>query len=146
MHLECYNHYPAPIAFEQKSLLPGIRWVYNQLIERNLVLPTAHFPHFETIEFNLIDNTTIQELHAQYMDDPTPTDVITFHHGEVFISYDTAVSESSSRHLSLEEELFRYHVHGLLHLAGYDDLEEADYQSMHELQESFISEWDDRQK
>jgi len=136
-----YNHYPSPIAFEQSTLLPKLKKTYAALTSRSLIKPGAHLETIQEIEFNLINDETICDLHAQFMDDPTPTDVITFHHGEVFISYDTALREADERTIPLAEELFRYHVHGLLHLAGYDDLSEPEYTEMHALQESLISEF-----
>ncbi len=73
------------------------------------------------IELNLVDDDTITDVHAEFLDDPTPTDVITFHHGEIFVSLDTAHRYADENGISQREELFRYLVHGLVHLHGYLD-------------------------
>lgn len=138
MNLDCYNHYPAPIEYEPNSMRKALKLVLKHLREKDLILPEAHLHKIQEIEFNLVDDSTIIELHRDYMDDPTPTDVITFHHGEVFVSYDTALQESAERKILLAQELYRYHVHGLLHLAGYDDLTTIDHTTMHKLQEELI--------
>jgi len=136
--LECFNHYPAPISFEQNTLIPLLNKVVQKLNDDALILAGSPLSHLETVEFNLIDDSVISKIHQDFMEDSSTTDVITFQHGEIFISYDTALVESSSRKIPLKEELFRYHVHGLLHLAGYDDQSPEDYKLMHELQESLV--------
>jgi probable rRNA maturation factor len=73
------------------------------------------------ISFVLVSDARITALHDEFLDDPTPTDVITFHHGEIVMSAETACRESRRRGLALPEEIVRYAVHGLLHLAGWSD-------------------------
>ncbi len=72
------------------------------------------------------------ELHGRFLDDPTPTDVITFEGdplfeqaGEICVSADTAFTYATKHGHDFAEELSLYVVHGWLHLAGYDDLEPA---------------------
>src|ERR1044072_5382254 len=38
----------------------------------------------------LVSDQRIAQVHRQFMNDPTPTDVITFDHGEILISTQTA--------------------------------------------------------
>ena len=79
-----------------------------------------------------MDDVAIADLHAQFLDDPTTTDVITFEGepafgtaGEICVSADTAQSFAAKNHHDFSTELTLYVVHGWLHLAGYDDLEPA---------------------
>jgi probable rRNA maturation factor len=72
------------------------------------------------------------------MGDPTPTDVITFHHGEIIISLDTAQRQAAENGEPYEREVTRYIVHGLLHLAGWDDREESGRREMHKVQETIL--------
>jgi probable rRNA maturation factor len=72
------------------------------------------------------------------MDDPAPTDVITFRHGEIVISAETARRESRQRKLPLPEEITRYAVHGLLHLAGWSDGGPAEAAEMRRVQEKIL--------
>jgi probable rRNA maturation factor len=64
------------------------------------------------------------------MNDPSPTDVLTFDlreapnaplEGDVAVSVDTARREAAARGLPVARELLRYVIHGTLHLIGYDD-------------------------
>jgi probable rRNA maturation factor len=52
---------------------------------------------------------------------PGATDVITFEHGEIVISAETARAYAREHQHSVEHEIALYIVHGLLHLNGYDD-------------------------
>ncbi len=79
----------------------------------------------------------LAKLHADFLDDPTTTDVITFEGqpefgaaGEICVSADTAAAYSKTNDRDFSEELTLYVVHGWLHLAGYDDLEPAKKRKM----------------
>lgn len=72
----------------------------------------------------------LARLHADFLDDHTTTDVITFEGepafgtaGEICVSADTAAAFAQKHHHDFSEELTLYVIHGWLHLAGYDDLE-----------------------
>lgn len=91
-------------------------------------------PELRGVEISLVDDKTISQVHADFLDDPTPTDVITFHHGEILISTDTAQREGPANGNSTEEELLLYLIHGLLHLNGHTDLVEPDCETMHAIQ------------
>lgn len=73
------------------------------------------------IECTLIGDEKMAEVHGEFMDDPTPTDVITFHHGEILIGIDEAKRNIEDSKEPIEKELAFYLCHGLLHLAGWDD-------------------------
>ncbi len=86
------------------------------------------------VEISIVTDETIAEVHQEFLQDPTPTDVITFQHGEILVSYDTAKSSASSYSHSALEELFLYVVHGLLHLNGHLDHENEEHDAMHRIQ------------
>ena len=86
----------------------------------------------------------LAQLHADFLDDPTITDVITFEGnpdlgtaGEICVSVDAALRHvklplargrravPAARLAAFSDELTLYVVHGWLHLAGYDDLQPA---------------------
>ena len=77
-----------------------------------------------------------RRIHADFLNDPSPTDVITFPGdaredlaGEICVSIDAAWEYARSHALKFENELTLYLVHGYLHLAGYKDKKD------HEIQE-----------
>ena len=92
----------------------------------------------QEISFVLVSDARIAVLHKEYMDDPTPTDVITFRHGEIVISAETARREARHWKLPLPEEITRYAVHGLLHLGGWSDGGPADAAEMRRVQEKIL--------
>ena len=77
-----------------------------------------------------LTDSALAKIHADFMSDPSPTDVITFEGdltaelaGEICVSADTARVYSKDYKRDFATELTIYVVHGWLHLAGYDDLE-----------------------
>jgi probable rRNA maturation factor len=79
-----------------------------------------------------LTDPALAKIHADFMDDPTATDVITFEGnpavdqaGEICVSADTALTYAKTQGSDFSRELTLYLVHGWLHLAGYDDLEPA---------------------
>ena len=97
--------------------------------------PLADLPE---IEASIVSDEAIAKVHADFMDDPTPTDVITFQHGELIVSADTAAREAEQRGWAVERELLLYLIHGLLHLHGYDDHAPETRERMHREQERIL--------
>jgi probable rRNA maturation factor len=82
------------------------------------------------LSVSFLTDATLARLHADYLDDPSTTDVITFegdaslgHAGDICVSVDTALAYSKQHDIPFADELARYVIHGWLHLAGYDDLQ-----------------------
>ncbi len=93
----------------------------------------------ELVEISVVDDPTIARVHADFLNDPTPTDAITFPYGEILVSCDTAARYAREHGLPREEELFRYMVHGLTHLQGYLDYEPADREALFAVQEPLVA-------
>ena len=79
-----------------------------------------------------LTDPALAKIHADFLDDPTDTDVITFEGnpamgtaGEICVSADTAARYAREHDREFSTELTLYVVHGWLHLAGYDDLQPA---------------------
>ena len=91
------------------------------------------------VSLALVDDPTLAELHGRFLDDPSPTDVMSFAlgeddgegaWGEVVVSVDRAKAVAAERGIAWEREVVLYAVHGTLHLCGWDDHEEEDRRSM----------------
>jgi probable rRNA maturation factor len=78
-------------------------------------------------------------LHRQFLGVPGPTDVLTFHHGEIVISAETARRQARALGNTTEDELRLYILHGLLHLCGFDDKSARARAAMHQVQEQLLS-------
>jgi probable rRNA maturation factor len=84
------------------------------------------------LSFVFLTDAALAQLHADFMNDPTTTDVITFEGnmeagfaGDICVSVDTAAAYAKKNRHDFSAELTLYLVHGWLHLAGYDDLKPA---------------------
>lgn len=95
--------------------------------------------HLATLEVALVDDETSDRVHREFMQIEGPTDVITFHHGEIVIGAEVAGRQATEFGEPLGRELLRYLVHGLLHLAGHDDADPAERAVMETSQEQIIS-------
>lgn len=100
------------------------------------------FARFHNISFDeasicFVDTAAICDLHAKFFNDPSPTDCISFPMddleetgyrvlGEVFVCPETAADYVSMHGGNLYEEITLYTIHGLLHLLGYDDIDESE--------------------
>lgn len=87
----------------------------------------------------LVSNRRMAQLHRRFLHLPGPTDVITFQHGEIFVSVETARSQARRFGNSVEGELRLYIAHGLLHLHGFDDKNSADAVEMERVQKKLVT-------
>ncbi|MBL9215736.1 MAG: rRNA maturation RNase YbeY [Opitutaceae bacterium] len=102
-------------------------------------LPAAGRPAGE-LSVVVLTDPALARIHADFLGDPTTTDVITFagdpatgSAGEICVSADTAArfvglppgARRPARQAAFAAELTLYLVHGWLHLGGYDDLQPA---------------------
>jgi probable rRNA maturation factor len=79
------------------------------------------------------------ELHRRFLQEPGPTDVITFQHGEIFISTETARRQARRFGTTTDHEMRLYIAHGLLHLHGFDDKEARSAAQMQRTQEKLVA-------
>jgi probable rRNA maturation factor len=87
----------------------------------------------------LVSDCRMARLHRQFLNQPGPTDVLTFQHGEIVISVETARRNARAFGTSLQRELRLYIAHGLLHLHGFDDQTDAGARKMKETQEKILA-------
>lgn len=86
----------------------------------------------------LISDRRMSRLHRQFLGEEGPTDVLTFQHGEIFISVEIAKRNAGIFATSLIRELQLYVVHGLLHLHEFDDRTPAEARKMKRAQKKIL--------
>jgi len=86
----------------------------------------------------LISDRRMTLLHRQFLGQIGPTDVLTFQHGEIFISVEMAKRHAHIFGNSLMRELQLYIVHGFLHLHGFGDRSPAEARKMRTTQEKIL--------
>ncbi len=134
--IKLYNHQR-----QHKPSLPWLRRVIKAalpLCEAEAKSSKAPLLNLDEIEFTIISDPEISRVHAEFLEDPTPTDVITFHHGEILVSADTAVRQGAEHGQTLDQELALYLIHGLMHLGGWEDDEESEAKEMTQRQERIL--------
>ena len=92
----------------------------------------------DEISVLIISDKRMAQLHKRFMNVAGPTDVITFDHGEIFISADTAQRNAGRFGVTLQREIELYLIHGLLHLAGFDDRRATDARKMEKTQQRIL--------
>ena len=93
----------------------------------------------DALDIAMVDRMESDRVHREFMDIAGATDVITFHHGELLICPDIARSQAVEYGEPVLRELLRYLVHGMLHLAGYQDAETEDRSCMEAVQERMVA-------
>jgi probable rRNA maturation factor len=88
--------------------------------------------------FWLISDRRMALLHRKFLGQSGPTDVLTFQHGEIFISVETARRHARAFGNSLMRELELYIIHGLLHLHGFDDQTPGEARKIKRMQEKIL--------
>jgi probable rRNA maturation factor len=98
-----------------------------------------------SLEVAFVDEATCCRLHADFFDDPDPTDVMTFpgdpedlHAGDMAICPAVAAEACRETGLPFNEELTLYLVHSWLHLAGLDDGDADSRAGMRRAEESLM--------
>ena len=114
---------------DRQRTLPVNRRLLRDLARR-LVSESFKKDDFE-LGVHLIGATEMARLNAAFLGHEGSTDVITFNNepeapgvrlaGEIFLSVDDAVENARRFRVPWQQEICRYLVHGLLHLAGMDD-------------------------
>jgi probable rRNA maturation factor len=87
----------------------------------------------------IVSDRRMAALHKEFCSIPGATDVLTFQHGEIVISADTAATQARMFHTNVTAEIQLYVLHGLLHLAGFDDATPSKRRQMHQLQKKLMT-------
>ena len=117
----------------RRILLAALPLCVNKPRKKGLVLPPE-------VEITLLGEAAIAKVHGEFLEDPTPTDVITFEHGEILIGVPIAAANAKKFRHPVDHEVALCAIHGLLHLLGYDDLTEKERVIMHARQEKILKE------
>ena len=102
---------------------------------------------FEKINIILEDDEYLRSLKNQYLNQNFYTDVIAFNlaspgfpiDGEIYISLPRIIDNANEYNSNLNDEFKRIIIHGLLHLAGYDDQTVSDKKHMTDLENQYIN-------
>ncbi|WP_026818413.1 rRNA maturation RNase YbeY [Arthrobacter castelli] len=144
MSIEINNETPTAVDDEQLSRLG--RYVLDQMH----VHPQAE------LSIILVDADAMERLHIEWMDEPGPTDVLSFPMdelrpgthgapgesgvlGDIVLCPAVAEQQAAAAGHSAADELLLLTTHGMLHLLGYDHAEPEEKREMFALQRQLLS-------
>lgn len=134
MEIEVVNNF-GKIEFDIDKIIEDIRKVV--------------FDHFNTQKNSTLILVNLEEIHninLNYRHIDRPTDVISFEEfeddylGEIFVCVEKVYEQAELYNHSVEREFAFLLMHGLLHLHGYDHIEEDDEKEMFALQNKIMAE------
>lgn len=119
------------------------------------VLDAMHVHPQTELSIMLVGTDVMTDLHVQWMDEPGPTDVLSFPMdelrpgregeptpagllGDVVLCPEVAAQQARAAGHSTAEELLLLTTHGILHLLGYDHAEPEEEKEMFALQRRLL--------
>jgi probable rRNA maturation factor len=99
----------------------------------NKTFKILDFKKLKEISLAIVGGSKIRSLNKKYRRKDRITDVLTFNYediGEIFICLSQAKKQAKQINVSLKEEIASLLIHGILHLAGYNDVNQKDYDKM----------------
>ncbi|MDO7172138.1 rRNA maturation RNase YbeY [Mariniflexile sp. AS56] len=113
-------------------------WIKGVITDEKCVL--------EEVNYIFCDDEYLHKLNVEFLNHDTLTDVISFDYsigktiqGDVYISIERVADNAVDFKVSLEEELQRVMVHGVLHYCGYKDKTDSDAKLMREKENHYLS-------
>jgi len=145
--------YPESLSIEQDHLSRHLDdAMLRQVIRHVLTAEEATLVHLSVV---LTGHKTVRRLNRSYLDHDYDTDVLSFSlrdepvsdlpeaddggvEGEVYVDLDTAAERHEEFDTSFEREAYRYVIHGVLHLVGYDDATESGQNTMRQKEDRYL--------
>ncbi|HSU69992.1 MAG TPA: rRNA maturation RNase YbeY [Micrococcaceae bacterium] len=144
MSIEVNNESGIPA--DEESLVRLVRYILDRL-----------YVHPQTeLSIILADLEAMEKLHVEWMDEPGPTDVLSFPMdelrpgsadrpspagllGDIVLCPQVAEEQARAAGHSTAEELLLLTTHGVLHLLGYDHAEPEEKEEMFSLQRQLLA-------
>jgi probable rRNA maturation factor len=141
------------IEINNESAVSVDETVLQRLTEYNLA--QLHVSPEAEVAIVLVDEGAMESLHVQWMDEPGPTDVLSFPMdelrpgtadrptpagllGDIVLCPQVAETQAQAAGHTLMDELILLTTHGLLHLLGFDHAEPDEEREMFGLQKELI--------
>ena len=138
----------------------GVTWVDTALIgaQAAYLLDRLHLDPDADVSILLVDEDEMARLHVEWMDEPGPTDVLSFPMddlragdpsgprvegilGDIVLCPTVAAQQAEAAGHPVDVELALLLTHGVLHLLGHDHAEPEEHQRMFSLQAELLQGW-----
>ena len=141
------------IEISNESGIPVDETVFLRLMEYNL--GELHVSPDADVAILLVDEGAMEALHVQWMDEPGPTDVLSFPMdelrpgtedsitpagllGDIVLCPQVAIEQAETAGHSPLDEMLMLTTHGLLHLLGFDHAEPEEEREMFGIQRDIL--------
>jgi probable rRNA maturation factor len=128
------------------------------LAQTGFVLRALHLDPATEVSITFVDSERMAELHVEHMDEPGPTDVMSWRMddlvpgtpdapappgvlGDVVICPEFALDQATRAGHGLDSEVELLLIHGLLHLLGHDHADPEEHRVMFTLQDELLAAW-----
>lgn len=126
------------------------------------VMGEMGLPECTDVTISFVTNERIHELNRDYRGIDRPTDVLSFECdnipfedeelesveefelGDTIIATDVCEAQRQEYGTSFEDEVTLLIVHSILHLLGYDHMDEAEAEEMEALEDKIIAAWNEQ--
>jgi probable rRNA maturation factor len=141
------------VEINNESTIPVDEAAIQRLVTH--ALDELHVHQDAELAIVLVDEAAMEQLHVQWMDEPGPTDVLSFPMdelrpgsddaitpagllGDIVLCPQVAIAQADTAGHSTLDELLLLTTHGLLHLLGFDHAEPDDEKEMFGLQRDLL--------
>ncbi|MEN3323796.1 rRNA maturation RNase YbeY [Mariniflexile soesokkakense] len=118
----------------------------EQLSEWILGVISEEKYQLEEVNYIFCDDAYLHKLNVEFLNHDTLTDIISFDYsvgkriqGDIFISIERVADNAKDFNVTLQDELQRVMVHGVLHYCGYKDKTDKDAKLMREKENHYLS-------
>lgn len=145
--IETTTELPEPLKNASTWVLEAAYAVVDHLDDGKMPTPELIDGEEWTCGFRLSDDAEVQQLNKQFRGKDKPTNVLSFpadmdfvepdaplYIGDIIFAMPTVSHEAAEQSKPVEHHLKHLTVHGLLHLFGYDHIEEDDATIMENLE------------
>lgn len=125
------------IKFNLKNKTKLKEWI-STVIKKEKLIPGE-------LSYVFCDDETLLKMNQQFLDHNTYTDIITFDYrdgkivnGEIYVSVERVRDNAATYKTTVEDELHRVMIHGVLHICGYKDKTKAAKELMRKMEDAAL--------